>query len=56
MGHNPSFSTPADVGCRRRAGDVVPYRYLPSVPKLLQSPLRGLGAVGMACHSASEGT
>ena len=56
MDHNPSLSTPADAGCRRREGVAVPYRYLPSVPELLLSPLRAPVAVGVACLSASEGT
>ena len=55
-GHNPSSSTPADVGCRHRVGVAVPNPYLPSVPELLRSPLREPGAVGVACRSASEGT
>ena len=56
MDHNPSFSTPADVGCRRCQGIVVPYHFLPSVTELLRLPLCGLGVVGMACCNASEGT
>ena len=47
---------PADVVCRYE-GNVVPYRFLPSVLELQQLPLHvhALDATSGACHSAFAG-